>query len=143
MFAIARRCFMLRTMWGLLAVLGCWGVTEAACAGEHGDWKWLHSYTRAYRDPANHPGRAVYTGSRYGFYGYVRPGAGEDPIPRSMLKTAPPTMYHWSKSTRPGQAARPVAEYPTASLAPHENSGYGAGDYYAPFDPRGLPSPQQ
>lgn len=67
---------------------------------EPGERSWIRSFTKAYRDPANYPGRSVYAGSRYGFSGYARPVAGTDPYPRSMRKVVPPTMYFWSKSSR-------------------------------------------
>lgn len=110
--------------WRTVAALWLLSCAPVAMAGEHGEKSWVRSYTHAYRDPANYPGRSVYAGSRYGFYGYTRPGAGTDPYPRTMRKVTPPTMYHWSKSAQQqGPSSAGPAEY-----QPPANRAY---DYYA------------
>ena len=123
---------MLRKMTVTLFFLSILGASGESFAGEHGQWAWLKSYYQAYRDPANYPGRTVYPGSRYGFYGYVRPVPSTDPVPRSMRKTAPPTMYHWSKSVR---AETSSASHTNLQADPYSSSQAlpesGVYDYWA------------
>lgn len=110
--------------FGTLAALVLVSCTSFAAADEYGDRSWVRSFTQAYRDPANYPGRSVYSGSRYGFHGYTRYGAGTDPFPRSVRKSVPPTMYFWSKSASQGAAF----QHEPASA---NDSASGAYDYYA------------
>jgi hypothetical protein len=94
------------------------GGAQQLVAADWLDGSWIRSYTQAYRDPANYPGRSVYPGSRFGFSGYTRPLSGTDPYPRTMWKVAPPTMYHWSKT------------------APRTGPGfYDTGEEHAPVNP--------
>ena len=115
---------MFRRMSFAMLFLVSLGTAQSASAGNHGEWAWLKSHYKAYHDPANYPGRTVYPGSRFGFYGYVRPTPATDPVPRSMRKTSPPTMYHWSKSMRAGDHHGMYAE-------PHPVPEAGTYDYYA------------
>jgi len=56
----------------------------------------LGTYHRRYHSPHEYPGRAIYAGSRRGLYGYRRTDVGlNQPLPRSMQKVAPPTMYYY------------------------------------------------
>jgi len=86
----------LRLLAALFLLVACFA--SPARAGWYRHCPALREYHRRFRSPAEYPGRAVYAGSRYGLHGYHRPNTGLDlPVPRSMKKVAPPTMYYWAR----------------------------------------------